>query len=472
MHKHRVVKQTFLKGVLAGALFIPLLPFFILSAFSSPAADDYCHAAGVLKFGFLRAQSYAFYDWSGRYFANLILGLTPITFDNLIGNFTGYKAVALIIIILTFAAVFAFVAALLNSSASLGEKLVAAGLVTALFSNNMPDVTEGYYWMPGSISYQLPNILTVFLFAAVIKAQESSRIIRVSLLTLSAALVVAIVGSSETSMSVLLFAVGTVTLKVFRAGGRNRRQWLALFALAVICACIVIFAPGNAVRGSQFPDKHRLFFSLGMSLLQEVRFIGVWVSNPALILSTLLFMPVAFKLAPGNNLLKNLLHLRPVSSFTLLLAFVFLGLFPPYWATGLLGQYRSVNTAYFFFLLGWFINVAIWVSYFREKRSGRGRDLPGYFYPAALLLVTAALLLTNNTKSALADLIYYRAHRFDQAMRRRQAQFEDCARNRIVDCQIQDVSDLPDTVSNPYFVTQIACVKEYWEVRTAREQSP
>jgi hypothetical protein len=471
MRNRVVMNRAFLKGVPAGSPFIPLLPFLILSAFSNPAFDDYCHAAGVLKFGFFRAQSYAFNGWSGRYLANLLLGLTPYTFDDLIGNFTVYKAVAVAIIILTFASVFAFVAVLLNSGASLGEKLVAAGLITALFSNNMPDVTEGYYWMPGSVSYQLPNILTLFLFAAAIKAPECSRVIKGILLTLSAILTVAIVGSSETSMCFLLFAVGLVTWKVLRAGGRNRRQWLMLFGLAVVCACVVISAPGNAIRSSHFPDKHRLFFSLGMSLLQAGRFIGGWVLNPAFGLSTIIFITIAWKLAPGNSLLKNRLHLHPFSSLAVLLVFVLLGLFPPYWATGSLGQYRSVNTAYFFFLIGWVINVAVWVSYFREKRVGWGLDLPGYFYPVVLLLVSAALSLTNNTRSAFTDLIHYRAYRFDRAVRLRHSQLEGCARSRVADCQIQGITELPDTVSNPYLATEIGCAKEYWEVRTAREQS-
>jgi hypothetical protein len=464
----KTTKQTRGIAILSGLLILSLLPFLLLTVFCNPALDDYCYAAGTLKYGFFNAQSDQFNNWSGRYFSTAILCLNPIVF----GHFSGYKLAALLIILLTFLSVFFFVTGLLKSSASFAERVIAASFITSLFSNNAPDITEAYYWMPGSISYQLPNILILFMLALVIKASDSAGIIQAGLLTLCSILIIAIVGSSETSMIFLLFLLCTVMTKAFLMKSKNRRLWLLLFVITSLCSCVVIFAPGNAVRSHNFPDNHRLFFSVGMALVQEIRFIVIWVSAPAFVLSTMLFVPIAARLAAKTRLLKDHLYIHPYSSTVLLFALVFFGFFPTFWAIGMLGQYRTVNTAYLFFILGWFINVVIWVGYFKEKGKEMKLELPVYVYWICLPLIALALLSTNNTKSAFTDLIDNRAYHYDQEMSSRHLQFERCAREKRGDCQIQTISDLPETVANFDYVTKINCEEEYWQLKTASAGNP
>lgn len=462
-----MINQALIKRVLFLALILSLLPFLTLTIFTNPAYDDYCYASATLEGGLFNAQRYWFTAWSGRYFSNALLSLNPIAF----GSFTGYKAIALITILTTFISVFCFVTAIFNSSVTLIEKLIAAAFITALFSNQMPDITEGYYWLPGSVSYQLASALTLFFFALVKKSLESSRLIKVPLLALSFILIIAIVGSNETSMIILLFLVCSVTIKAFSIKSKNRWIWMALLVITILCSGVVLFSPGNAIRSAYSPNRHRLLFSLGMSLAQEIRFLVKWVSNPAFALSTILFIPIAYKLSNSNYLSKNRLNLHPLTSLVLLLTLVFAGFFTPYWAMGLLGQHRTVNTVFFFFLLGWFANIIIWTSYLREKRKVTVSSLPNYFYLIGLPLIVLALLSTNNSKAAIEDLITSRAYRYDQEMRKRHSQFEQCAKQGIVKCQIEKIDNPPETISNDYFENEIDCEQQYWKFRIALRTS-
>jgi len=447
--------QDMLRRLMLLALGLTILPFAILTIFSNPAYDDYCFAVRSMRLGFIEAQKSAFNTRFGRYFSTALLSWDL--------NFSGYHVFAFLFILLTLAAIYFLVAALLDSSATRLDKLIAAALVTALFSNQMPDITEGYYWLSGSVTYQLASILTLFLFALAIRALKGGKRSNLALVGCGL-LIIAIVGCNETSMALLLFLLTGITVKAFSIRSTARWAWVALLGVAMLCALVVILAPGNAVRGSYYPNKHRLFFSLGFALIQEARYLLKWITNPALVLSTILFVPIAGKLLRKSNLVKNQLRIHPLTALLFLLGLVFLGFFPAYWSTGLLGQLRTVNTVYLFFLIGWFLNVCFWVEYFERRRPDQKWELPTYAYIICLTLVPLTLVLTNNTKAAFADLAGGRAYTYDQQRRKRNAQFEQCAQEHTK-CEFTPISALPLTTANPYFETNFDCEAWYWELK-------
>jgi hypothetical protein len=450
------------------SLVLCLLPFLILTLFSNPSYDDYCHAAKTLELGFVNTQRSFFHTWNGRYFSMAVLSLGPLTS----GSFTGYKIFALLIILLTFISIFLFLSVILLPGAALVDRLIAASLITALFSNQMPDITEGYYWMPATVCYQLANILTLIFFVLVAASNGKRQSMRALLLALAFFLVIAITGSSEPSMIFLLLLLSLITIRAFSIRSSNRRVWLAFLAVAIACAVIVILAPGNAVRGSHFPERHRLFFSLGQSLIEAARYTVKWLVNPAFALSTILYVPVADSFSDRTELLRRHFHIRPIHSLLLLLVIIFLGFFAPLWSMGMVGPERTMNQVYFIFLLGWFVNISVWVGYFKERRGLEIPSLHAYVYLICLPLIPLALLFSNNTRAAIKDLASGRAFHYDQVMRERRAQFEQCAREGISFCPVTKYEDLPETTSNPYFEIVFRCDEQYWKMRAAAAATP
>lgn len=452
------------KRLLLLALLLSVVPFLLLTIFSHPAHDDFNFAIRVFKNGFIATQRDFYLGWTGRYFATAISSLTPLTF----GGFVAYKAVGSLAILLTFVSILSLVDAWAKSNVARIDKLIAAAFLTALFSNQTPDVTEAYFWMTGASYYTLGCILTLFFFATATKTSDKSPGFNVISSVASCLLIIAIVGSNETLMVILLLAVLPITIKKWIDKKADRRMWVIYTAIAITCAAVVIAAPGNAVRGGYFPGKHRFFFSLGMSLLQESRFLLTWLFNPAFIMGTIFFIPVAGELSEKTKILRQV-RVHPLLISLWLLIMVFAGFFPAYWSTGLLGQHRTVNEVWLFFMIGWFVNILIWVNYLKQERGLRPfPSLPKYAYIIGVPLLLFSLFSLNNTRAAIADLVSLRAYHYDIAVKQRYAQFEQCGRaGHIESCPASTISDLPTTITNPYFETEFGYEKQFWLLRTA-----
>ncbi|HEY0322548.1 MAG TPA: hypothetical protein VGC66_16450 [Pyrinomonadaceae bacterium] len=458
--RESVFESTIIKRVWALALLLCIAPFLVITLFVHPVYDDYCHAAATVEYGVRGAVRHMYLFWSGKYFSTTVLAFHPIAF----GSFPAYKLVSIAIILLTFISVYFLVSVLLKREATVVEKLIAASFFTALFSNQMPELTEGYYWMPGSITYMLGVILTVFFFGSVVRLFDSRGISRRLWFLSCSLLIVAIVGSSETLMAIFFLLMLSITIKAFVCRDDSKWLWLWFLLLTTVCTLVVFMAPGNAVRSSRFAGGHRLFYSLLFSSAQEARFLLKWLSNPALILGTILFIPVAYRLSEKNELLKRHFKFHPFAGLLLLLAIVFLGFFPAYWSTGLLGQHRTVNLVFFLFLLGWFLNLTMWVSYLRRKFGWAVASLPIYVYVICLLLIPLSLLATNNTRETIEDLASGRAFRYDMQMKQRYLQIEQCLKVGQNPCPVNRLKELPTAITSDYMDKEVACDEKYWKL--------
>jgi len=453
--------KTFLRRLFLLALLLSILPFLILTYFCHPAYDDFCISAHALTTGFIERQINVYKVGAGRYFSTLVLTFSPLN----VGSFAGYKAFGVATILLTFVSIFCLIHAIVRSAVPLIDKLIATSFLAALFSNQAPDITEAYFWTTGEIVYQLPLILSMLFFAVVIRSSDKSKGAKLFRLFLSCLLIVAIVGSNETSMLVIALLIFTITIAMWMAKSEQRWSWLIFSIITIFCVAVVIAAPGNTVRSSVFPGRHRFFYSLGMSFRQEVSFLLIWLSNFAFVFGTFLFIPIAGKLSDTIPFFRHI-RVSPIVSSILLLFLVFLGLFPAYWGTGMMGQHRTVNTVYFFFLIGWFVNIVIWVDFLKRRRGFTFARLPNYVYVVGVPILLCTLLFSNNTKIAIADLVRGRAYRYDKLVYRRYAQFEQCARDGNVDnCPVERITDLPTTITNPYYETEVQCEKWFWKAR-------
>ena len=90
---------------------------------------------------------------------------------------------------------------------------------------------------------------------------------------------------------------------------------------------------------------------------------------------------------------------------------VFICVFPAYWATGMLGQHRTLNVAYLFFLVFWFINLTVWVNYYSTTISNTFTLFRTKFF---LPVIIFGLVFTGNGYSALDDIFSGKAIVFDK----------------------------------------------------------
>lgn len=383
-----------------------LILISVLSCFTHPMADDwsYAHQGRTRELGPWLLSEYL--NWNGRYASNILVGKGPLVLG--LSALRSYRAVPVVLLVLTLLAMRSVAGAVTGDR----DKAWSIGLIlTAMFFHGMPDIGDGLYWYTGAITYQLGTVLLLFLLARCVSRKSG---------VLNVLLIMASAGCSEVHMILALLMVATAAvLDLSRRKAIGTSGWIDLIVLAV-CAAVVVLAPGNSVRAGLFSGTHDALHSSWMSLLQTLRFCVAWLVDPALLLCSLLYFPVQRRWLADRP---NALALHPGLTTLGLGAVIFLCAFPAYWGTGILGQHRTMNVAYCFFLLLWFANISAWD---RALLSKQWPVLPAVPFTAKVLpLVTgSALLLTGNTGGALRDLLSGRAAHYDHQLAARYALLE------------------------------------------------
>jgi hypothetical protein len=316
-----------------------------------------------------------------------------------------------------------------------------------LYFSQMPSLGESVYWYTSAAVYHAPLIIVLLHLALVVRYTSLAPAARAAIrnrlsLALAAVLLVAVAGFNEVIMLMMLALYGTLWARSLREQGSLPGVFGGLFALSIVCGLGVLLSPGNGARQGMYSTHHQLGRSLGMTALQTLRFTSAWASSGALLLATLLLVPLADGLMhrhlTGPRHAARYLRL----SMTGLLLVVPIAVFPAYWETGILGQHRTVNTAYFAFLILWFIAAAMWLA--SGTRRANAVKLFGHQVrlPLALLLF-AALALTGNGYVVGSDLISGRLAAFDREMTGRDDELDACRERGQTTCRIEPIHVRP-----------------------------
>ncbi|GAB2581807.1 DUF6056 family protein [Spirosoma areae] len=366
------------------------VPLLLLSFHNHPsAADDYCFADTAMRYGFWQAQKFYYDGWTGRYFSNMLVHGSPLTW----GWYDGYRFIPALMVIALVGALYALVCELLRGE-SLKNSLLATGLLFFLIVLALQSTVEAFFWTAAVATYTVPTILTIYLLAVLIRWYRLPKgLLRGMTAVWAGFLVFASIGSGETNLVLLillLLAIAGYRL-VFLRQFDPLLAWLLL--VAGISAWLLFRAPGNAIRmGSQQAQAGELVKSIGFSFGWLARSAGIWLLKTPLLPLSVLFMPVARRLVRHGSPVREL-FLIPVG----LLTVVYLGLlaatiFPSYYGLGIPPFPRTMNVLFVFFAIGWFYVLTVWVGWLdRRKRSLTLVQR----WPAPVWLITGIWLSSN-----------------------------------------------------------------------------
>ena len=390
-----------------------------LAQYAHPMADDFSYARKDLSAGLHAAAAWEYAHWNGRYTSNLLVLAGPLR--NGLDRLTTYRLVPVLLILGTWLSASLLLRAFPFAGA--WRPALTGGLLwTALFSHAMPDIGEGWYWYTGAVTYQLAVIIALLHATLLIRLHRAREA-----LTLAAAAVLLFVaiGFNEVIMALLLLLHLGLVAWHRRVHGRVPGWAWALLAVAIAGALLVLLAPGNAGRGAHFPMRHRPLPSLGMSLVQTARFCLVWLSSPAVLATGLLFLL-------GHDALRQRFPaLRrwegPPWPWAVLAvpAVVFACVFPAYWSTGVLGQYRTLNMACFLFLPLLAMALHAWRMQADAPRKLVPQLAKAPVAAALLGFVLIGLVFLRNGRRANGDLFGGRAALTDRELRARHVLLAD-----------------------------------------------
>lgn len=225
--------------------------------------------------------------------------------------------------------------------------IIASLFITLFYLNYQPNITEGVYWFIGISNYHLCNLFVLIQLTLLLKSFSASGRGKIFLQAASLLLLVVVVGFNE--IGAMLIPCFYLCGAVFnRQSSMVNRQVLVVFTfVAIISSAFVFFSPGNFVRAHEFENRFDLLHSLLYSSAQTIRFLGQWMLNVPFVLLSLIVIVNADKVKSRTIDYRLLI--------TALLFVVFVGSFLPYFATGVLGQHRTINFVFFSFILLWIL---------------------------------------------------------------------------------------------------------------------
>jgi hypothetical protein len=414
-----------------------VIPFLILCIYAEPATDDYAYAVRLFTDSFLNIQIYEYLHWGSRYTATAILITDPIYF----GWFWGYKLIALcMIVFFTIASFFMFHQ--LSNDRKLSSLLTAFFCFLYLFL--VPDVYSAFYWLSGSATYHLGNILSLLFIGFLIKTTKSQSVFsKIALFILT----FLIIGCNEISMVYLNIFIFSVVAYSYYTQKKINSLYFGLLLWAGVLTLFILLAPGNNVRSESAISHH---ITASESIVKVFRKMAVVVIRYGL-LSFLLTLLVFYNLRkPLLKIKLNFLNLPFYFYIFLFIAFLFSGCFPSLWSLGAYPPLRTVNIIFLVILL---FSIIFCYKLITLPVIFNSR-LSEYFLSITLLLLIFSyifvignkniLQLTNNLYHSYDDLLSGKVKEFKKEMKTRYTIIRNSKEDTIY---VESLKSRPYTIS-------------------------
>lgn len=432
-------------------LSLTILPFVILSFYSIPAYDDFDYALTTIENGYFQAQKVWYFTWSGRYFSQAVLTtINPLIYY----SFAGYKALNMIIILLFILSCFYFFKSIFHSEVSTILALILSLSFTSLYLYKVPNVAFVFYWLSSVIVYTLSNILTLILFAILArKLLWNYRMSQLIFITSTSVISIAIVGSNEISMFVLIELLLFAQLCHFMATRKLNPYLLWLLVVSLIFSLLVYFAPGNHLRESTVGSSPLLYQSVLRSFEDTFRLIIYRALDTPILLFTALLISAYLKYT--NSYVTRLFSISPFVSIPC--SFIILSSisFVTYWTLNAGPLDRTLNMVYFYFILLWIYNTLVLITYLKSlfKKSVFESPLPGYAVVIIIILIGSYYLRGNNVILAYKDLIKGKAKEYEREHIERFQIIRNCESDT---CTVERIKSVTPECFYPFELSQDA----------------
>lgn len=384
-------------------LLVLLLPFLYLFAFTHPIADD-------LSFGYQAKQAPLFnvlvnsYFYSnGLYTGNLFMFLFPVSLNEL-----GYYRLFLVTCFVVFcASSFYFITTVFPSVKHLDKIIITLFFVSTVLGSTT-HLSEAFYWQTSVIYYQLSLCFALCYFGLLIQYFQRSFIVNKTIHQLILVLtLILIIGMKESIALIMGFIAALLFYYSWFKTKENKIFFTIQLLMALVFISILVFAPGNDVRMGAYPNNKNFSRSFIYTILQMGRFSVTWLFA----LSGILFVFIVAEWhQKASPLLKKLNWKMALIVF---FGILFLCIFPAYWATGILGQHRTLNLASLFFILFLLVLVINKGEYFMKL-------IPFSFYKKGLFF-GVVFLIAGNGFMVVLDIFSGRIKSYDKQLTERAA---------------------------------------------------
>lgn len=328
------------------SLTLMLLPFLILGYFNFPSADDFTYAQSEIQNGFWLQQKLLYLNWSGRFVANVLLSLSPLSF----GGLEVYKVFGTLNFLLFTGALYSLLSALVGSLLPRRQFFGFFLVFLSVCVSTIPSPVEAFYWQSGFVTYTWPFMLFLFTCGQYLRfrgwgfnlpkyAWPLGQTLRLGFLLSLTSLLVA--GSNETLALTWILGLSLASLYDLIVRKKIEALLLLPWLIAVAALCVSILAPGNLVRQAELGFHPQVLSTIGKSIGLSLEIFFRYLRPPFLI-ALVLATPIALE---AKHRVPSFIYSRRSRQINLVvflfLSFLFVA--PAMWAMGHSPPHRALN---------------------------------------------------------------------------------------------------------------------------------
>lgn len=396
------IKIFFISVSISCILLIAVNAFFIY-----PTSDDFSYYVSANEKGFWEFLRWHYFNWGGRYVPNALLG--SFLFEG-VGLWL-YRSIPILMNFGIFFSLFLFVKKVFKivdtKSVIYLSCVLFLGYTLSLYS-----IAQQFYWFPGSLTYTFSCIvcLVIWSFWDKIDSWNSFLLLLFAIFIMN--------GTNEISILLFNCSLSICTLyKIINREKVHHFQYVAI-VFSIAFGLFSVLAPGNSARSTAmgFENVNSFVFSFPRTINRGAIMIGEHFYN--ILFVTLALLPFLDEMPSFK--IKTTYQLRNAIKLSLIVfpfVILFLGIFPSYWATGMIPPARTANIIVFFFMISTIFSLLSYHSNFGINQ--KLLLLVKKYHLGIWLLLVSLFLLPNHLKTSVLDLFSGKSYRFSEQMEKR-----------------------------------------------------
>lgn len=409
-----VKKKISINNLIALFIVFSILPFVLISFYIHPHYDDYDFINKLSGKNIFNCTWYWYNTWSGRYSSIFITNILTLGANNI----KLYRLYPIVLIMLFNGALLLLFKQVFNSTISFGKLIIVSTFFFVVYLYKMPEVTTGFFYMVCAYVSSLGTIAFIALLAILLAILKEEKPIRKIFKTITGIILAIFIGGSyEPTMATAASFLSLLCLILIYKRDENWRYFLIITLVVIGFALLSVIAPGNKVRGGEnlFSEEKISFIKIILfSIIRGVNLIINTLQNPLLLLSTIVFIPIANHIYNTNHVIKKYLNIHPVLPLIAIIVVPAVSFFPSVWSNHT--PPRVSNQIYMFVLLCWFLFIQVCVVYLIERGVVLKVTKKFIFLIKILIILCLIPSLTNkNIGRAYSDL-FTKASLYDQQL--------------------------------------------------------
>jgi hypothetical protein len=437
-----------------------VLPFVVLCFYAVPNADDLWFGFNYQNYGFIGSFKVWYLSWFGRFSFVLIMNL----YNALGAGNMMYCFFCLALLCVFYFSLYRFIKVAFEIKQCVKNHIYTL-IFCLIFIYKMPVISEGFFWLSGSVIYVFPASLIILFFSFLISFSLFTAKKRKLFYFLLCVLAFFIVGLSEVAMLFMNLSLIFIQLIKLFYNKKLSKSLLFIWMVVIISSLIVYLAPGNHIRElseTQYYGKniHDIFYTVKNAMIATVSYLLFeWLRDSLLLLCTVLFIPVAIYQIRNNTQWFRLCSINPFLTSVASVFCIFIMLAMGYWNIGGKLPDRAINFIFYIFIFLWIFNIQSIMNYFVKDLADFKISGTSTYYRLVTLMVVLIIVISlsgeNNIKIAYTDILNGQAKTYAFEMKERHNKLAD---NKSDSCFVPELQYRPSSL----FVTDLKKEAHTW----------